>query len=418
MGQRHPGQVHRGGRQNQAFWGQGQNLRFDELSYERNFLGDRLDFKGGFYSLGNDFGGLSYVCNFDNNGDCGHPLGLLYGSGWLNSPTGAWGGRLKWKARSGWYVQGGIYDVTPARKQHSNGFDLGFSRTTGVITPIEVGYVRGKTPADYTGVYKVGFYYDSSRTPDLGDPTRLAHDRIGGYVQAAQQIWKWRPGRMQGLSVFGVATFSDPITGLFSSTYEAGASLRGAFGRDDDIVSLSWIRLNVNGRVRDAERRAGKPVQSDEQLVELKETTGWQAEPWLLVRPSIQYVVRPGALDTRPDTVVFAAHVQQNFSRDTTAPTTPSSNGFRPVRMLASTARRSLGRRRHQWRPAMKILMVLTSHDILGDTGRKPDSGSRSSPLPTTCSPTPEPRSPWLRPRAVRRRSIPGATIPTIRPRR
>ncbi len=297
--------------QNQAFWGQGQNLRFDELSYERNFLGDRLDFKGGFYSLGNDFGGLSYVCNFDNNGDCGHPLGLLYGSGWLDSPTGAWGGRLKWKARSGWYVQGGIYDVTPARKQHSNGFDLGFSRTTGVITPIEVGYVRGKTPADYTGVYKVGFYYDSSRTPDLGDPTRLAHDRIGGYVQAAQQIWKWRPGRMQGLSVFGVATFSDPITGLFSSTYEAGASLRGAFGRDDDIVSLSWIRLNVNGRVRDAERRAGKPVQSDEQLVELN--YGWQAEPWLLVRPSIQYVVRPGALDTRPDTVVFAAHVQATF---------------------------------------------------------------------------------------------------------
>lgn len=32
----------------------------------------------------------------------------------------------------------------------------------------------------------------------------------------------------------------------------------------------------------------------------------------------------------------------------------------------------------------MKILIVLTSHDQLGETGKKPDSGSKNSPRLTT----------------------------------
>lgn len=297
--------------QNQAFWGQGQNFRIDEISYERTFLDKRLDLKAGFYSMGNDFGGLSYVCNFDNNGNCGHPLGPLYGSGWLDSPTGAWGGRLKWTAGAGWYVQGGIYDVTPERKQSYGGFDLGFKHTTGFITPFEIGYVLGKTPADYTGLYKIGFYYDSSQTPDMANPKYLVGQRTGGYVQAAQQIWKMHPGRIQGLGIFAVATLSDPQTGLFRTTFEAGASLRGMFGRDDDIISASWIGLNINDRIRDLQRREGKPVQSEEQMIEVNYT--WQVARWLLIRPAVQYVIRPGAYATRPDTVVFAGHVQAEF---------------------------------------------------------------------------------------------------------
>ena len=33
----------------------------------------------------------------------------------------------------------------------------------------------------------------------------------------------------------------------------------------------------------------------------------------------------------------------------------------------------------------MKILMVLTSHDELGDTGKRPDFGSKNSPRPFMC---------------------------------
>ena len=60
----------------------------------------------------------------------------------------------------------------------------------------------------------------------------------------------------------------------------------------------------------------------------------------------------------------------------------------------------------------MKILMALTSHDRLGTPARRPASGWRSSPLPIMSFGMPVPISPWLRPRAGSRRSIPEARNP------
>jgi porin len=298
--------------QNQSYWGQGQNIRLDEISYERSFLSDGLSVKAGFYSMGNEFGGLSYVCNFNNNGNCGHPLGLAYDANWIDSPTGNWGGRVKWTDPSGWYAQAGVYDVTPSRKDADEGFNLGFSHTTGVIAPVEIGYVHGSTPSDYPGTYKVGFYYDSSATSDLADPTEMVRGRKGGYVEVAQQIWKMRPGELEGISVFGVATYGDTQTGLFRTTYEAGGTWRGLISsRKDDYASLSWVQLNINSEVAKLEAFDGKPVQSDEQFFELN--YGIQATPWLLIRPALQYVIQPGAYTSRPDSFVFSQHLQATF---------------------------------------------------------------------------------------------------------
>lgn len=298
--------------QNQAYYGQGQNFRFDELSYERSFLEKQLSLKGGFYSMGNDFAGLPYTCDFNNNGHCGHPLGLLYGSGWVDSPTGQWGMRIKWTDRSGWYAQTGVYDVNPARKLSQNGFDLGFAGRTGTIAPLEIGYVRGMTAADYSGTYKAGIYYDSSDSTDVANPERKTTSRTGSYVQTAQQIWKPEPGVVQGIAIFGVATRNDSSTGLFRTYYEAGASWRGIIpSRGDDIASLGWVRININPRLRQAQTDAGNPAQTDEQLWELN--YGAQVAPWLLLRPGLQYVIRPGAYDNRPDTFVFTVHLQATF---------------------------------------------------------------------------------------------------------
>lgn len=295
--------------QNQAYYGQGKNFRIDEISYERLFFDKRLSLKGGFYSMGNDFAGLPYVCNFNNNGNCGHPLGLLYGSGWVDSPTGQWGGRAKWTDRAGWYVAAGIYDVTPLRKTQGYGLELGFPGSTGFIAPLEMGFVRGKTAKDYPGTYKIGIYYDSSTVAVVGDPSTSTRGRGGVYIQAAQQIWKAHPDSVQGISVFGIATLNDKRTGLFRTSYEAGASWRGPFrGRGDDIASISWVRLDLNSRLRAQQRAMGQSEQTNEQLIELN--YGVQMGHWLVVRPALQYVIRPGGYSERPDTAVMTLHVQ------------------------------------------------------------------------------------------------------------
>jgi porin len=295
--------------QDQAYWGQGQNFRFNELSYERLFLDHRLSIKGGFYSMGNDFGGLPYVCNFNNNGQCGHPLGPIYSSGWLDNPTGQWGVRFKWNDPSGWYAQVAVYDVNPSRKQADNGFQVSFAGTTGEFVPVEIGFAHGKTPADYPGTYKIGFYLDTSNAPVLGATDEEASHRTGEYIQAAQKIWKPDEYTVRGLSVFGVATRADAATGLMRHSWEAGLSWRGTLAnRDDDVVSFAWTRLDISDRVRRTEELAGKPPQTNEQLFELN--YGAQLAPWFLLRPAIQYVVRPGAYATRPDSLVFTLHVQ------------------------------------------------------------------------------------------------------------
>lgn len=295
--------------QDQSYYGQGQNFRFDELSYERPFLDHRLSLKGGFYSMGNDFAGLPTVCNYTNNGNCGHPLGLLYGSGWVDSPTGQWGGRAKWSDPLGWYAELGAYDVAPQRKQRSNGFDVSIGDNTGLIVPLEVGYVHGKSEDDYFATYKAGVYRDSSNTKALGDPSRVVDGRTGGYLQGVQQVWKPRAGVVQGISVFAIATINDQSTGLFRTSYEAGASWRGPWeSRGDDIASFGWTRLNVQDGLRHLQAAGGKPVQSAEQMFELN--YGFQVRPWLLLRPTVQYVLNPGAYKNRPDTSVFVLYLQ------------------------------------------------------------------------------------------------------------
>lgn len=37
---------------------------------------------------------------------------------------------------------------------------------------------------------------------------------------------------------------------------------------------------------------------------------GVQIAPWLLIRPALRYVLRPGGYGTRPDTFVFSMHIQ------------------------------------------------------------------------------------------------------------
>jgi porin len=296
--------------QNQAFWGQGQNLRFNELSYERFFLAKRLSLKGGFYSMGNDFGGLPYTCNFNNNGQCGHPLGPIYSSGWLDNPTGQWGMRVKWADPSGWYAQTGVYDVNPTRKQAGNGFRVSAEGKTGIFLPVEVGFTHGKTSDDYTGTYKVGYYLDTSNAADIGDPSApKASHRSGAYVQAAQRVWKPEGDTVRGLSVFGVATQADARTGLLRHSWEAGLSWRGLVAsREDDALSLAWNRLDISDRLASYQRLTGKEVQTDEQFVELN--YGVQVTRWLVLRPAVQYVARPGGYDSRPDSWVFTLQAQ------------------------------------------------------------------------------------------------------------
>lgn len=265
--------------------------------------------KVGFYPMGNDFAQLPYLCNFTNDALCGHPITLFDNSAWADAPAGRWTGRVKWHITDELQLQAAAVDANPLYTLRQDGFKLNFSGNTGVIAPIEVKYQIGKNPGDYGGTYNLGAYYDLSAAPNLANPKEFDEGRYGLYLEAAQQIIKWGPRRLEGLALFGVFTVSDQNTAKFKNDYEAGFASRGVFpGRELDLLSLGWVRTTINPRFQFQLETAGLPIQTSEQLVELN--YAFQLTPSLFFRPGVQYDIRPGATSTHPNTWIFDFHIQ------------------------------------------------------------------------------------------------------------
>ena len=293
----------------QSIFGQGQNLRFNEISVEKFLDAKQLALKLGFYPMGNDFAVLPYLCNFTNDGLCGHPITLPNNSAWADAPAGRWTARIKWHITDELQFQTAVVDANPRYTFRQDGFKLNFTGNTGVIVPVELKYQIGKNLGDLAGTYNLGGYYDTSARADLANPKIFDAGLYGLYVEAAQQIIKWGPEHANGIALFGVFTVSDQNTAKFKNDYEAGIVSRGLFAdRPLDITSLGWVRTKINPRFQFQLEQSGLPIQTSEQLVELN--YAFQLTPSLFFRPGVQYDIRPGATSTHPNTWVFAFHIQ------------------------------------------------------------------------------------------------------------
>ena len=132
----------------QSIFGQGQNLRFNEISVEKFLFAKELSLKVGFYPMGNDFGQLPYLCNFINDALCGHPITLFDNSAWADAPAGRWTGRVKWHITDELQFQTAVVDANPRYTMRQDGFKLNFTGNTGVIVPAEFKYQIGKNIGD------------------------------------------------------------------------------------------------------------------------------------------------------------------------------------------------------------------------------------------------------------------------------
>ena len=68
-------------------------------------------------------------------------------------------------------------------------------------------------------------------------------------------------------------TIADQDTAKFRDYFEAGAAYRGLIpGRDLDLVSLGYLRANINSGYQAQLAAAEKPVQTNEEHLELNYT--------------------------------------------------------------------------------------------------------------------------------------------------
>lgn len=294
--------------------------RLTELSYERTLFTPALNVKLGYMAMGNDIGVLDtgILCNFMNAGFCGHPLNMSGGSGWSNYPNAHLGVRAKYDFSPSWQLRVAAFNVDPESNGNSSrAWHLGPKHTTGTVVPAELVY---KHQGELPGEYKLGYYYDSSDVKRIGSDEQVA-GRGGHYLVFDQAVWNSSTSQGRSLHAFGQYSATSSAASQFSRWYGTGVVLYKPFeGRARDTVALGYGRAVPNPRSRDvlqdaalSQGEAFPNLDSAEQLIEL--SYGYQATPWLLLRPDVQYIIEPGAFsgDNIDNALVLGLQVRASF---------------------------------------------------------------------------------------------------------
>ena len=305
----------------QEVFGRGQTWRITQLWYEQAYFDRLLDLKIGRLTVGED--SATFSCDFMNLTFCGAQPGNLVGNYWFNWPVSQWAGRLKAQIPGFGYAQIAAYEVNPAFLTRGKAFDFGDPPgATGVLLPIEIGWLPTFGDGKLAGSYKFGVWYNTSNTPDVfenthgqalaiaGGTPRGRDGAYGAYISFVQKLTTpsiTEPDK--GLSGFLNATFADRRTATLDSQIAIGIKYTGMFDfRPNDDIALAFGRTHVNSRVvlgEQLQNGAGLgavPVQGSEYPIELYYTV--HATNWLNLRPNIQYIHHPGGISQTDDVIL------------------------------------------------------------------------------------------------------------------
>jgi porin len=296
----------------QEVYGRGQTVRVTQLWYEQK-LSPALEVKLGLTNPGEDFAAFS--CQFMNLTFCGAQPGNLAGDYWQNWPVSQLGARLRVTIDKERYVTVGVYQVNP-RNLSDNFYVAHINGATGVLVPVEAGWVRTGT-GGRIGSYKVGGWYSNANADDVLfdvnrrpavvtglDPLQRG-SRYGIYVNVEQQLTGGsRDGKSNsGLSVFANVTQTDRTTSIPVNQVAIGLFYRGLVPRlRGETLGLAVGRTNVNGRVARAQRL--DPTRPEVQSgAEYAAELYYSIQPLegLELRPNLQWIVQPGGVKSAHD---------------------------------------------------------------------------------------------------------------------
>ncbi|MEH0194290.1 carbohydrate porin [Caulobacter sp. CCNWLY153] len=315
----------------QELYGAGMDFRISELTWAQAVAGDRFNLKAGLMHTGDDFASSALNCNFQNFAFCPRSPALLFNSGFSGYPAPRWGLRARLRPAKDWTFIAGIYEVDAYRVLENKGWNLAID-SNGVLVPVEIGWTKpdkgdAKGLGGLPGFYHVGGYYETAERSNVysdavgrsyvlnGTRPVLEDSRWGAWAMGEQMVW--RKGGAS-LSVFANALMFDRSTARYSRFYSAGLVRTAPFSaRPKDKLGVAVAYARVNPRLEAAQReQAGltgnsSGVQTSESSLEAFYAA--QATGWLVVRPNIQFIRRPGATGTIPDAWVSGLTLRAAF---------------------------------------------------------------------------------------------------------
>ncbi len=299
-----------------------QFTRLTELSYDQNFLDKKLNWKAGFYVMGNDFGINQIMTNFVNAALCAHPISLSTSAGWTNWPRPRWATHVTVHPTPETTLRTGMVLVNTQYNLEANRWSLHEHGTTGHLYPIEFEWAPGTAnKGNFPGHYKIGYYYDTSDARMVGNRNALIADhREGGYIMTDQKITNNAVNG--GLSLFAQYTAQSQQTAVMHRWFSGGFVYQGIFhGRPQDRVAVGYVRASINQHLLQQQLQLqamgliSDPDWELNQAEELWEVAyTFQVKPWLSLRPDVQYITNPGTFRYKNTDNVLALGLQAKIT--------------------------------------------------------------------------------------------------------
>jgi porin len=310
----------------QGVYGAGQIWRLAGLWYQQKI--GAVEIKLGKMSMGEDFG--STTCHFQSLYFCGVVPGHTSFNYWYNFPVTTWGGRIKVKDKLG-YTMVGVYQRNDNVAPLNKGFYLGFKGGDGAFVALERGFdVKLGGDPKRAGVYKVGVFFDTSKSDNLvfdkdggfaqltGQPLARERGRASVYVVARQQILAADAQGAGGLSAFFHYVGADHRTNKLINVITAGVTYSGLIpGRPKDEIGLAIGRSRVNHNFADlqAARNAqlGETLEPQHDEYAIEANYSISLTPGLSVRPNLQWYINPAGRERARNVLVAGTGLFVNF---------------------------------------------------------------------------------------------------------
>ncbi|MDI1221894.1 MULTISPECIES: carbohydrate porin [Acinetobacter] len=294
----------------QANYGRGNSKsRLTEFSLEKNFKQQGLSIKLGRLGIGTDFNVMS--CEFQNNSFCAAQMGKWQSGIWYNSPISQWGGRLKYQFHPDLAAQIGVYEYNPQNALERHGWNLSTHHADGVTIPIEMIWQPKSLINGLAGTYRVGAMYNSADEAKNQKDIRTGQQQnhtYGAWFNFDQQLTSVGVGK-QGLHSFANFTFHSRTTNKVDQSQQIGLKYYGVISsRAEDNLGFALNRIHINDRFAEDKKQFNADAEYNIEL-----NYSYYPTKWLMLRPSLQYIVHPGATHDVNNAWVLALGTKLNF---------------------------------------------------------------------------------------------------------
>ncbi|MNO34551.1 Porin B precursor [compost metagenome] len=321
--------------QTQNVYGRGSVTRLSQL-----YLETRLGKPNSYFRMGRfgpeEFG--QFDCDFQNLIFCGNSGGNWHGDDWYNFPIGQWATAVKYQFLDDVAVQAGVFEQNPTLLENDNAFKVSTRGAEGALIPAEVIWTPKRALFGQPAEFRLGAFYNTTDADDLRynadghehafepDTRYQSHrGRKGWWYVARQTVGHVGGDQHRKIEVFSEGFWNDRDTGFVARHYNIGLIINGPFvSRPDDSIGVAIGGLSVASNVTAHQRHVNiynqvtryddprfTPVQTDEYSSEIY--YGVKITDWLTVRPNVQYIVHPGAVDEVDNAFLLGLMVRASF---------------------------------------------------------------------------------------------------------